>query len=101
HPQRAQPAERVAVLAGYGDRLDHHRRGPGGAAAQPHLALIAVIGASGRAGLALCASLRADGVPFTPVVRSAARWMGPEQARIADLGDVAAIRAALAGATSV
>ena len=33
-----------------------------------------VVGASGRSGVALCRSLQADGVPYVPVVRDAARW---------------------------
>lgn len=51
---------------------------------------IHVIGASGRSGAALCRSLLADGVPYVPVVRSAARWTAtglPGAPLIADLTD--------------
>lgn len=58
-----------------------------------------MIGASGRSGGALCRSLAEDGIPFVPVVRSGARW--PGEARIADLRDEPALRAALAGAARV
>jgi len=47
-----------------------------------------VIGASGRSGAALCHALLAEGVPFVPVVRDAARWANtglPGTPRIADL----------------
>ncbi len=62
---------------------------------------IYVIGASGRSGLTLCASLRADGIPFVPVIRDPARWPGPEPARVAELARGEALRAALAGATRI
>ncbi len=63
-----------------------------------------IIGASGRSGVALCRSLLADGEPFVPVVRDAARWAAAgidAVARIADLTDPAPLRDALAGATHV
>jgi uncharacterized protein YbjT (DUF2867 family) len=62
---------------------------------------VAVIGASGRSGTALCRALLAEGMPFRPVVRDAARWAATGLAgepRLADLRDPAALRAALAGA---
>ena len=65
---------------------------------------IHVIGASGRSGAALCRSLAADGVAFTPVVRDAARWQAtalPGEAAVADLRHSAALTAALAGADIV
>lgn len=58
-----------------------------------------VIAASGRSGAALCAALAARGSPFIPVVRG--RWTGEPPARIADLTDPAALRAALADASCV
>lgn len=66
--------------------------------------MIAVIGASGRSGAALCRALRARGMPFVPVVRDAARWAAtglPGAPRIAELRDAAALRAALDGAEQV
>ncbi|MCQ4160602.1 NAD(P)H-binding protein [Roseomonas sp. GC11] len=66
--------------------------------------MIAVIGASGRSGAALCRALLARGMAFTPVVRDAARWAAtglPGTPRLATLEDAAALRAALAGATRV
>ena len=63
-----------------------------------------VLGASGRTGRSLCAALLADGVPLVPVVRDAGRWQGtalPAAPRVADLGDAAALRAALADATRI
>lgn len=63
--------------------------------------LIAVIGASGRSGSALC---RALGRPFRAVVRSAAKWeaLGIDAPHaVADLGDQVALRTALAGAEVV
>ncbi len=63
-----------------------------------------VIGASGRSGLALCRSLRADGVPVVAVVRDPAKWRDAGLAgevRCADLGDAGALRAALTGAVRV
>ncbi len=61
-----------------------------------------VIGASGRSGAALCRSLLADGVPFVPIVRDAARWAAtglPGAPRVADL--TGPLRAALEGAVRV
>jgi nucleoside-diphosphate-sugar epimerase len=66
--------------------------------------LIALIGASGRSGAALARALLAEGTPFTPVVRDAAKWAAlglPGVPRIADLGDAAALRLALLGADMV
>ncbi|MBX6745554.1 MAG: NAD(P)H-binding protein [Acetobacteraceae bacterium] len=66
--------------------------------------MIAVIGASGRSGAALCRALVARGTAFTPVVRDANRWAATGLAsppRIADLRDAAALAAALAGAECV
>jgi nucleoside-diphosphate-sugar epimerase len=63
--------------------------------------LIAVIGASGRSGAALCRALLAEGADLLPVVRDAAKWRAtglPGTPRIADLTDAAALRTALAGA---
>ncbi len=58
-----------------------------------------MIGASGRSGSALCRSLAADGVPFVPVVRDRTKW--PGKARVADLQDPPALRAALGDAVRV
>jgi uncharacterized protein YbjT (DUF2867 family) len=66
--------------------------------------LIAVIGASGRSGAALCRALKAAGRPFIPVVRNAAHWIATgisAEGVFADLEDARALRAALAGATVV
>lgn len=63
--------------------------------------MIAVIGASGRSGSALCRALRE---PFRAVVRSAAKWdsLGIDAPHaLADLQDPALLRAALAGASVV
>ncbi len=62
-----------------------------------------VIGASGRSGMALCRALIAEGFAVAPVVRDAARWPSELSAepRVADLGDAAAMRAALEDAGSV
>ena len=65
---------------------------------------LAIIGASGRSGAALCRTLLADNTPVIPVVRSAARWTEtniPLAPRIADLTDAAALRAALRDAESI
>ncbi|HEY8610196.1 MAG TPA: NAD(P)H-binding protein, partial [Roseomonas sp.] len=65
---------------------------------------VAVIGASGRSGSALCRALLAEGLDFRPVVRNPARWAAtglPGEPRLADLRDPAALRAALAGAGRV
>ena len=64
-------------------------------------ATVHIIGASGRSGVALCRSLAADDVPFVPVVRDAAKWRATglgEMPRVADLGDAARLRDALADA---
>jgi uncharacterized protein YbjT (DUF2867 family) len=63
--------------------------------------VIAVIGASGRSGSALCRSLDR---PFRAVVRSAAKWdaLGVEAPHVvADLGDPASLHQALEGADVV
>ena len=63
-----------------------------------------VVGATGRSGSALCASLAADGVPFVPVVRNAERWAArglPGVPAVADLTDPQALGRALAGARRV
>jgi len=63
-----------------------------------------VIGASGRSGRALCASLIADGIAPVPLVRSATKWAAAgltPAARIADLTHPDALRAALADATRI
>ncbi|MFC0387499.1 NAD(P)H-binding protein [Muricoccus vinaceus] len=65
---------------------------------------IAVIGASGRSGVALCRALAAEGLPFRPVVRDAGRWAATGlfgEPRLADLRNPAALRDALAGAARV
>ena len=65
---------------------------------------VAVIGASGRSGTALCRALLAQGIPFRPVVRNPARWAAaglPGEPRLADLQDAQALRAALAGAARI
>ena len=66
--------------------------------------MIAVIGASGRSGAALCRALLAEGLGFVPVVRDTARWRATGIAaapRVAEIGDAAALRVALAGTTWV
>lgn len=66
--------------------------------------MIALVGAAGRSGAALVRALVADGIPFVPVVRNAAKWAAlglPGEARIADLADPAALRRALAGTDRV
>jgi uncharacterized protein YbjT (DUF2867 family) len=63
-----------------------------------------VVGASGRSGSALCRALLAAGIRPVPVVRDPARWAAtglPGPARVADLGDAAGLRQALAGASRV
>jgi nucleoside-diphosphate-sugar epimerase len=62
---------------------------------------LAVIGASGRSGATLCSALKQ---PFRAVVRDAAKWAALGIAAphaVADLRDEAALRAALAGATTI
>jgi len=63
-----------------------------------------VIGASGRTGRVLCQTLLADGIPLVPVVRNPSKWEAAElagQARLADLRQPEALRAALADATRI
>jgi uncharacterized protein YbjT (DUF2867 family) len=63
-----------------------------------------VIGASGRSGRALCASLLNDGTSVVPVVRDAGRWAATRLSaapHLADLRDGAALRTALRGATHI
>jgi uncharacterized protein YbjT (DUF2867 family) len=62
-----------------------------------------VIGATGRSGLALCRALAARGGEVVPVVRDPAKAaaLGLRGARCADLGDGAALAAALADASHV
>jgi len=62
---------------------------------------VAVIGASGRTGSALCQALAAANRDFMPIVRDATRWCGAPPPRIADLRDPARLRAALTGADTV
>lgn len=65
---------------------------------------VAVIGASGRSGSALCRALLAGGHDLRPVVRNPAAWAATGIAatpRIADLEDPAALAAALQGAACV
>ena len=57
-----------------------------------------VIGATGRSGSALC---RALGAAAVPVVRDRTRWRGTGAARVADLTDPHALRAALADARAI
>ncbi|ONG48682.1 NADH-ubiquinone oxidoreductase [Pseudoroseomonas deserti] len=66
--------------------------------------LIAVIGASGRSGAALCRALAQRGLRYRPVVRDRARWavLGlPGEPRLAALEDAPALAAALEGATRI
>lgn len=63
--------------------------------------MIAVIGASGRSGTALCRALAAEGTPFIPVVRDARRWTLPGTPRVADLRDPIGLKRALLGAERV
>ncbi len=61
---------------------------------------IAVIGASGRSGSALCRALHEAGMDFVPVMRDAAKWSAtglPQPPRRADLRDAEGLRRALAG----
>jgi uncharacterized protein YbjT (DUF2867 family) len=63
-----------------------------------------VIGASGRSGAALCRSLKADCVASVPVVRDAGKWAAlglGGSPLVADVGDEAALRAALRGARRI
>ncbi|WP_135466935.1 SDR family oxidoreductase [Crenalkalicoccus roseus] len=66
--------------------------------------MIAVIGASGRSGAALCRALAAAGRAFAPVARDAQKWRAlglPGTPRLARLEDAASLREALAGADRV
>ena len=63
-----------------------------------------VIGASGRSGLALCASLLDAAVPVVPVVRDPGKWHASGLAGaplVADLRAHGTLRQALAGATRI
>jgi uncharacterized protein YbjT (DUF2867 family) len=65
---------------------------------------LAIIGASGRSGAALCRALLADGVPVIPVVRDAEKYAAQGIAlapRVADLTNPTALRGALHDATFV
>lgn len=65
---------------------------------------LAVIGAAGRSGAALCRALAARGTAYVPVVRREAAWQAldlPGTPRLADLADATALRSALAGAERV
>ncbi|KAA2212281.1 NAD(P)H-binding protein [Teichococcus oryzae] len=65
---------------------------------------LAVIGASGRSGAALCRALAARGRHYIPVLRRPEAWAAqglPGVPRLADLQDGAALRRALAGASRV
>ncbi|WP_159999271.1 SDR family oxidoreductase [Roseomonas sp. 18066] len=66
--------------------------------------LIAVIGAAGRSGAALCRALAQRGIRYRPVVRDRARWAAlglPGEPRIATLEDAPALAAALEGAARI
>jgi nucleoside-diphosphate-sugar epimerase len=63
-----------------------------------------VIGASGRAGAALCRALLAHGCKYTPIVRDRAKWdaLGlPGTARVADADDRASLAACLGDARRI
>lgn len=65
---------------------------------------IAVIGASGRSGAALCRALLAAGQEIRPVVRNPAAWVATGLAiapRVAQLEDKAALTPALAGTACI
>jgi len=65
---------------------------------------LAVIGAAGRSGAALCRALAARGTSYVPVVRREAAWQAlglPGTPRLADLADGPALRRALAGAEQI
>ncbi|CAH0275512.1 SDR family oxidoreductase [Roseomonas sp. CECT 9278] len=65
---------------------------------------IALVGATGRSGLALARALAEAGTPFIPVARDAAKWRAlglPGDPRAADLRDATALARALAGADRV
>jgi len=87
-------------------RKDFNRKPPrvAGSGFVSSTSTVHVIGASGRAGAALCRSLLADGVAFVPVVRSAERWAALRSAvapRVADISDAAALQAALTDAARI
>ncbi|MFC3125885.1 SDR family oxidoreductase [Pseudoroseomonas globiformis] len=67
--------------------------------------LTAVIGASGRSGSALCRALASEEHAFRPVIRRPEAWralgLPSTSPMLADLSDVPALRAALAGADKV
>ena len=66
--------------------------------------MIAVIGAAGRSGAALCRALAEAGRDYIAVVRNAEKWRAlglPGEMRVAALEDAPALHAALAGATRV
>ena len=66
--------------------------------------MIAVIGATGRSGAALCRALAARGLDYVAIARDPAKWAAlalPGAFRQADLREAAALRAALAGADRV
>lgn len=66
--------------------------------------MIAVIGAAGRSGASLCRAFAEAGTAYIPVVRTLSKWQAhglPGEARVADLDDAPALRAALAGASRV
>jgi uncharacterized protein YbjT (DUF2867 family) len=63
-----------------------------------------VIGASGRAGAALCRALLARGVAFVPVVRDPAKWQAlalPGTPRAANVGDRPSLAACLGDAQRI
>ncbi len=65
---------------------------------------IALVGATGRSGMALARALAGSGAAFTPVARNAAAWAAsglPGVLRTADLRDATALRRALAGASRI
>ncbi len=66
--------------------------------------MIHVIGASGKCGRGVCGALLEAGIPFLPVVRSAARWVEtglPGSPKLACIEDREALCAALADAKVV
>lgn len=67
-------------------------------------ATLAIIGASGRTGAALCRALLEAGRPFRPLVRNLARWRAlnlPAAARPADLTQYDGLAQALEGASII
>lgn len=67
----------------------------------PNAVQVHIIGASGRTGAALCASLLADGVSVVPIVRNPAKLTMQGTPRIADLTEPTALHSALADATHI